>query len=359
MNERERASARDAAAAEMAGPAELAEAGEAVEPRHPIGVVADRTGVSVHVLRAWERRYAVVLPHRTEGGRRLYTDLDVQRLRLLRVLTEAGRSIGQVAHLSTAALRRLALEDEAERADAVRGAATGPVLVREPGPAESTSLTDPAVRAAAEDAVKSALAASDAMDAARLNGVLTRAVVTLRPAEFIEGVAAPLLNAVGAAWAVGRLHPAEEHLISAVLRRVLGWLLETFDTPADAPLLLVSTPAGERHEFGALLAAAVAADEGWRVVYLGADLPGAEIARAAKRIGASIVALSVVYGGATELGAELGALRNALGPRVPIYVGGAAAGAHTGVIAAAGARVQPDLRAWRGVLQATRVEADR
>jgi MerR family transcriptional regulator, light-induced transcriptional regulator len=64
---------------------------------HPIGVVARRTGVSLHVLRAWERRYGVVEPVRTEGGQRLYSDADVARLRLLRQVTEAGRNISQVA----------------------------------------------------------------------------------------------------------------------------------------------------------------------------------------------------------------------------------------------------------------------
>ena len=60
-------------------------------PRHPVRVVAQRTGLSSHVLRAWERRYGVVAPHRTEGGQRLYSDADIERLSLLRTLTAAGR----------------------------------------------------------------------------------------------------------------------------------------------------------------------------------------------------------------------------------------------------------------------------
>jgi MerR family transcriptional regulator, light-induced transcriptional regulator len=339
-------------------------------PRHPIGVVAERTGVSVHVLRAWERRYAVVVPQRTETGRRLYSDADVQRLRLLRELTERGRTIGQVAPLSTVALRRLQNEDEAERAAAV---ARGPVLhegqpVRESAAAVRSGATeastsgeppfgrkgpDPSLAAAAlaEMTVHAAVEAGGRMDANRLSMVLTRAVVSLRPSEFISMVAVPLLEAVGRAWQEGRLHPAEEHLVSTVLRRVLGWLLDATEPAAGAPVLLATTTAGERHEFGALLAAAIAVDEGWRVVYPGPDLPGVEIARAARRVGASLVALSVVFGGRAQFESELRDLREALGPDVPVVVGGAAAVRGRAAIAAAGAELQTDLAGWRQALR--------
>src|SRR5512143_2420604 len=77
-------------------------------PRHPIRVVAQRTGLSGHVLRAWERRYHVVEPTRSEGGQRLYSEADIERLLLLRRLTEAGGAISQLAHLPSSELRRLA-----------------------------------------------------------------------------------------------------------------------------------------------------------------------------------------------------------------------------------------------------------
>src|SRR5829696_483657 len=80
-------------------------------PRHPIGVVAERTGLSPHVLRVWERRYRVVEPSRAEGRQRLYSDAEVERLRLIRLATLAGRSVGQVAPLSTDELARLVQED--------------------------------------------------------------------------------------------------------------------------------------------------------------------------------------------------------------------------------------------------------
>src|SRR5690606_3399979 len=77
------------------------------EPRHTIGAVAQRTGLSPDLLRVWERRYGVVDPARPQGGPRLYSDADILRLRLLRRLTEGGHSIGRIADLSVPELTRL------------------------------------------------------------------------------------------------------------------------------------------------------------------------------------------------------------------------------------------------------------
>lgn len=95
-------------------------------------------------------------------------------------------------------------------------------------------------------------------------------------------------------------------------------------TSSTAPLLAVATPSGERHEVGALLAAAVASSEGWRVLYLGPDLPASEIALAAASAGAQAVALSVVRSaGSGETAAELRAVAEALAGKVTVLVGGA------------------------------------
>src|SRR5579862_6510920 len=82
-----------------------------VPHRHPMRVVTRRTGLSADLLRAWERRYDVVTPTRSDGGRRLYSDPDIERLRLLYRATLAGRGIGQVAELSTTALAALVRQD--------------------------------------------------------------------------------------------------------------------------------------------------------------------------------------------------------------------------------------------------------
>ena len=98
---------------------------------HPIRVVARRTGLTPDVLRAWEKRYKAVEPDRS-SGRRLYSDADVDRLLLLRRATLGGRSIGQVAGLSTAELEELTRADDEAAARAPR-----------PGPGRRRPRCDP------------------------------------------------------------------------------------------------------------------------------------------------------------------------------------------------------------------------
>jgi len=86
-------------------------------PRHPIRVVAQRTGLTPATIRAWERRYAAVAPSRSDGGQRVYSDQDVKRLITLRDLTKGGRSISVVADLSNAAADVLLMEDRAMAID--------------------------------------------------------------------------------------------------------------------------------------------------------------------------------------------------------------------------------------------------
>jgi MerR family transcriptional regulator, light-induced transcriptional regulator len=291
---------------------------------HPIGVVARRTGLSLHVLRAWERRYGVVDPVRTAGGQRLYSDADIARLRLLRAVTDAGRNISQVALLPLDELERLATQDTRQ------------------GEAR------PAV-AEAEEYRARCLAAAERMDGDAVHGALMRAVVSLRPTEFLGDVLMPLLHEVGQRWHAGRLSPAQEHVVSVSARRVVSWLLDAYDAPVEAPVLLVTTVAGEQHEFGALMVSIVALDMGWRVSYLGPSLPAEHVAMAARRVGASAVALSVVNTGDDSAVDEVREVRVALPATVQVVVGGAGAAARRAYLEEAGAVVmtgQAELREW-------------
>jgi methanogenic corrinoid protein MtbC1 len=165
----------------------------------------------------------------------------------------------------------------------------------------------------------------------------------------------PLLEEVGARWHRGELGPAQEHLVSVAVRRVLGWLLDTYEPGAGAPVVVATTLEGEQHEFGAMLASAVAAEEGWRVVYLGPALPVAEIAAAVRALGAGAVALSAVYMPApAKLVAEVSALRGHLSPGVVLMVGGRGVRGVAAELTAGGATTVEDLDDFRALLRAVR-----
>jgi len=305
-------------------------------------IVTRRTGLSAHLLRAWERRYEVVKPSRSEGGRRLYSDADIERLRLLYRATLAGRSIGQVAELSTEALTalvRLDAEADAEAELANQGAQG------------SELITPPATAGYLADCLRSV----ERLDAPGLDATLRRAVVALPAAVLLDAVVVPLLERLGTRWREGTLRPVHGHLASAVLRRVLDRVIESASSPLGTANLVVATPAGQVHEFGALVVAAAAAAEGWRVTYLGADLPAEDIAEAAARTRARAAALSVVFpAGDAALGDELRRLRAALPKDVTLVVGGSAASAYSEVLNEIGAERLNDLEDFRAQLRTLR-----
>jgi DNA-binding transcriptional MerR regulator len=293
-------------------------------PRHPVRVVAERTGLSPDVLRAWERRHGVVKPARSEAGQRLYSDADIERLSLLSKATQAGRPLGPTAELSVDGLRQLVAED------AERGASR-------PTPAA--------------EFLEAAFAAVSALDPERLQAVLRGSALSLGASGFLDEVVAPLLSRIGAAWHAGALGIAHEHAASVVVRGVLGWLGDVVVVPDGAPRAVVACLAHERHELGAALAAAAAAHAGWRVACLGTDLPAAEIAAAALRQRADVVGVSIVApADAAAARSELQALRRALPPRTPLLAGGGGVAA----LGPLGDGITPirDLAHWRAMLRA-------
>ena len=308
----------------------MATSDEFTLPRHPIGVVSERTRLSQDVLRVWERRYGVVEPGRSPSGQRLYSDADIERLRLLSLATGMGRTISQVATLATPELARMVRDDEAARSQAT----------------EQARRAEPV-----SDLIEPALARALALDGPGLNAVLHRAMLAVGLPIFLETIATPLLTRIGDEWHAGRLVPSQEHLATAVIQRVVSSAMQLVVAAPGAPNLVIATPAGERHEIGAILAAAAASAEGWRVTYLGADLPAADIADAAIRTNAHAVGLSVIYiSDRTQLLEEIRLLRARMPASVSLLVGGAG-GAALSELQRDGIRVVRDLGSLKQALR--------
>jgi methanogenic corrinoid protein MtbC1 len=169
------------------------------------------------------------------------------------------------------------------------------------------------------------LDAVQAFDAARAEQLLERAELALSARDFVVEMLSPLLARVGDAWAKGALCTASEHIASALIRDRAGNLLRRLGRDPGAPIVIVTTPAGEHHELGALLAAIAARMQGYNVVYLGPDLPAAEIARAAEGVRAELVALSVLVLDPKDAEVEIRTLVRELPEGIDVVVGGAGA----------------------------------
>jgi methanogenic corrinoid protein MtbC1 len=309
---------------------------------HPIQVVAKRTGLTADVLRIWERRYQAVEPTRLPNGRRTYSDADVERLRLLRLATLGGRSISQVAGLEPEELRRLVLEDE-------RAAVRVPQVAGGSLPAHAPK----------EAHYERCLEAVRTLNAQRFQQALEEAGLDLPPSTLVRDLLVPLMQKIGTLWENGEIRVAHEHLASAVVRSYLGASgLRSTQNERD-PALLCGTLSGQLHELGALMALIVGAEAGWRGIYLGPNLPPAEFISAARRTGARVVALSLVYPvDDPALVTQLRELRRLGGKNLEIVVGGRAAERIRPVLQEIGAHAPDSLPGLQSLLGELRAGTD-
>jgi methanogenic corrinoid protein MtbC1 len=266
-----------------------------METRYPIRAVAKITGLSLDTLRAWERRYKAVVPERSDRGRQ-YSPEHIERLLLLGELVQKGHAIGGIAPLSDQGLRNLL---EKQRAP----------LVPETKPAA--------------DLIQLVLAAVESFDGVRVGEELNRLAAVLAPRDLIYEVVIPLMCEVGTRWHDGRFAIAQEHLVSEIVRNLLGSMIRLLRPQNPITKLVLATPAGESHEFGILASALLASLAGMEPIYLGPNLPAREIAETARRTSAKVIALSITFQSETTQ-EQVTSLAAAMPERAELWVGGAA-----------------------------------
>lgn len=278
----------------------------------PIQMASQLSGLSPHVIRIWERRYNALSPTRTCTNRRMYCEEAIERLKLLRELTEGGYRIGTVARMTTEELKKLC-DQMLTR--------TGPQAATATFSVDATpTLETP------HDFVRLGLEASKVYDSDRLRRLLQRARQQFGQRGMLHHVICPLIESIGQQWQAGNLRPAHEHVATSVIRELLMTPVPGSQTAPSAPEIIITTPSGEMHELGAMLAAASARDLGWRITYLGPNLPIEEIAACVKARQARALALSVVYPEKCPIIEDkLRRLRQMLPETVALMVGGRAA----------------------------------
>lgn len=222
-----------------------------------IGELSRRVGVSDHVLRAWERRYGLLQPVRSEGGYRLYTVADEQRVRRMVRLLAEGLSPAQAARVAAA-----------------EGSSEGPV-------GEPPSDAMASQRAELPSQLEAAL---DALDEPAAQAVLDRLFSDLTVEAVLRDILLPYLQRLGERWSAGEVTIAQEHFASSVVRGRLLGLARGWGSGVG-PHALLACPPGESHDIGLLMFGIVLHRGGWRVGYFGADTPLEDlvpVARAAK-----------------------------------------------------------------------------
>lgn len=246
-----------------------------------IKTIEQMTGLSRNTITAWERRYDLLEPRKDASGYRAYADSDVELLLRVRSLLDQGLQIGEIVAKIRA--ERSGGTPVRELADSIPDLRAG--LLRH--------LLD-LDRLAAEE-------------------VVTR-MFELSFRRRLDEVYVPLLHDIGDGWANGRYSVAQEHFASAFIREQMVVMLKSLEVgPRDGPLTVCAGFPGENHELGLLAVAIHLALRGHRIVYLGANLPMADLTNVLLRRPANLVCVSavavadaeIVFTAATKLRAEV------------------------------------------------------
>lgn len=252
-------------------------------PTMRIGELAARTGVSVHVLRVWERRYGLLTPSRSAGGYRLYGPQDEWRVRETARLRDEGMPAAQAAATALQASRGLP-PDLGDLMGPTDGGAPGQARVDGADGADDGGV--PQLR-------ERLLQAIDEFDGTAAQAILDVALEHLGVEESIAQLVMPVLHETGDRWAAGRFTVAQEHFASNLIRTRLSSLSLAWDA-GTGPMAILACPSGERHDLALLAFGVVLGRTGWRVRYLGADTPLATLGSAVEALEPDLVVLSAV-----------------------------------------------------------------
>ena len=219
-----------------------------------IGELSRRAGVSGHVLRAWERRYGLLQPVRSDGGFRLYTEADERRVRRMRDHLARGLSAAEAAQAT------LQDDDAAGR-------------VAAPG----------RLPAAAGELAGALRHAFDAFDEPAAQAILDRLVSDLSVTAVMREIVLPYLAELGDRWERGDASIAQEHFASNLIRGRLAGLARGWGD-GSGPRAILACPPGERHDLALMIFGVTLNRRGWRIDYLGADTPVEELTRTAAAV---------------------------------------------------------------------------
>lgn len=235
------------------------------EPLYNIKAIVQKAGIPADTVRAWERRYGVPQPQRTATGRRLYSEYDIAAIRWLRERTLAGMTISQ-------AIQQLrSLGDDA-------------LAAAPPEPAHGPRNFD-----VLANELLNALLSFDHLDA---DAVIEEAYTLYRVEEVCLKLFRPVLIAIGERWRRHEATIAQEHFAAHFIQRRLSSLLQAYAPASGREPILTACAPDELHELGILMLSVFLVRRAWQVVYLGANVPTADLVQTVAWLRPGMVCLS-------------------------------------------------------------------
>lgn len=212
--------------------------------KYSIAQVEALTGIKGHTIRIWERRYNFLEPERTSTNIRYYSDGELRKLLNVAILNKNGLKISKIDRMSDSEINEAILN-----------------LTSQAGPKLSEEIN------------KLTLAMLD-MDEIEFEKLFQKQLVRYGLVKTITEVIYPFLNHVGVLWTTNKVMPAHEHFVSNLIRQKIITAIDSLPlAPPDARSIVLFLAEDEDHEIGLLLASFIVRELGWRIYYLGQNVP--------------------------------------------------------------------------------------
>lgn len=235
------------------------------KPRYNTKAVAQETGVPADTFRAWERRYGIPRPQRTDGGHRLYSERDIATIRWLRDRTAEGLTISQaIALMNDGSDSNLSWLNTAVDTEPHTWERLNSRLV--------AALTD--------------------YDSTRAEQILGEAFALYPLEDVFLKLVQPVMVEIGEQWHAGKITVTAEHFATQFIRRKLSSLFNTYHITDGRGLVLVACAPSEQHDLGALMLSVFLVRHGWQVIYLGPEVPLRDLLETVRKLQPDLVAMA-------------------------------------------------------------------
>jgi len=200
------------------------------------------TGVKAHTLRKWETRYNFLEPERTDTNIRYYSDKQLKKLMNIGILTRNGYRISKIDKMSDEEIHK--------------------------------HIATTLIESSEEDDISALIISALEMDEVTFDSILKEQIVKRGLLQTTTQIIYPFLNQIGVLWGINKVMPAQEHFVSNLIKKKMFAAIDDLPYPKeDAPVILMFLTENEHHEIGLLLAYYMARDLGWKVYYLGQNVP--------------------------------------------------------------------------------------
>jgi|TARA_R100000278_G_C5447656_1_gene156104 DNA-binding transcriptional MerR regulator len=200
------------------------------------------TGVKAHTLRKWETRYNFLEPERTDTNIRYYSDKQLKKLMNIGILTRNGYRISKIDKMSDEEIHK--------------------------------HIATTLIESSEEDDISALIISALEMDEVTFDSILKEQIVKRGLLQTTTQIIYPFLNQIGVLWGINKVMPAQEHFVSNLIKKKMFAAIDALPYPKeDAPVIMMFLTENEHHEIGLLLAYYMARDLGWKVYYLGQNVP--------------------------------------------------------------------------------------